>query len=143
MASITSANATLVLVVDTVFPTPVQIQGFGVEDIYDTEDLEIAITKMGVDGVLSAGFVFNEVKQTITLQADSTSNALFDAWNAAQLAAFDIFRAKATVTLPGLGLQWTQTRGVFGKLKPLPDAGKTLKERKFMITWERVIPTPL
>jgi len=140
MASITSANAVFLLAVGSVFNAPVQLQGFATDDIFSTEALETAQVQMGVDGKLSAGFVYNEVKQSITLQADSASNAIFDAWVAANRAASDIFFAQGTVILRSIGTKWALTNGVLVSWPPIPDAKKLLQPRKFGLVWESVSP---
>lgn len=134
--SITAANAIFQIFIPDVFPSPQQLQGFAADDIFDTESQEVVQTQMGVDGLLSAGFVYVETKQTITLQANSPSNDVFDQWNAAQQAALDAFPASAVVVLPALGQKWQLTRGFLTSFKPIPGAGKVLKPRAFTITWQ-------
>jgi hypothetical protein len=140
MASITSANATFMLSITGLFPVPVKLQGFAADDIFSTDPLASVETIMGVDGLLSAGFVFVEVKQGISLQADSPSNTLFDAWHAAQQLAKDVIKADGLVLLPSITTTWTLTKGFLTTYPPIPDGGKTLKPRKFGITWESVSP---
>lgn len=140
--SLSAANAIIMLSITGVFPTPVQLQGFGTDDVVDGERLVSAQVQMGVDGNLSAGFVYVEYKQNITLQADSSSNALFDAWWSAMQVAQDVFPANAVITLAGVSTKWSMTRGFLTGYPPIPDAGKLLKPRKFEITWQRVLPTP-
>ena len=137
--SITSANATFLLGIADVFPVPQQLTQFAADDLFDTEAIDSAEVRMGVDGSLTAGFVFVPVKQTITLQADSPSCALFDAWWAAQQVAKDVFSAFGIVILPGLGTKWALTNGFLTSYKPIPDAKKLLEPRKFGITWEKVL----
>lgn len=138
--SITSANATFFLAVASVFPTPLQLQGFATEDVFETEPVEAAEVAMGVDGFMSAGFVFVPVKQTIALQAGSDSNDLFDNWYAAQQVAQELFRASGVLLLPSISKKWQMTNGVLSSYKPIPDAKKKLEPRRFGITWERVSP---
>jgi hypothetical protein len=140
MGSITSANATFLLAVAGVFPVPQQLQGFSADDIFGTDPLEVAETSMGVDGVLSAGFVFVPVKQSITLQADSDSNNIFDDWYLAEQVAKDKFRCSGIVLLPSIGKKWTLNNGAMTTWPPMPDAGKVLRPRKFGVTWESVSP---
>lgn len=135
--SITAANAIFQLFIPDIFPAPQQLQGFSTDDIFDTEDQQSVQTQMGVDGLLSAGFVFVEVKQSITLMPNSPSNDVFDQWNASQLAALDSFPASAVVILPAIGKKWQMTRGFLTSYKPIPGAGQVLKPRKFGITWQR------
>lgn len=142
MATITSANSVLMLGVTSLFPTPQQIQGFSTDDIFSTDPLESAEVIMGVDGKLSAGFVYVLVKQMYNLQADSASVSIFDQWYAAQQSAQDLFFANATIVLPSLGQKWAMTKGVLSNYPPMPDAGKTLKPRKFTITWESISNAP-
>lgn len=143
MASITAANSVLYMAITGLFPTPQKLQGYATDDIYSTDAMETAETQMGVDGFLSAGFVFVPVKQNYSLQADSNANVIFDNWNAAQQAQIELYRANATITLPSLGKKWTMTNGVLTSFPPMPDAGKTLKPRKYGITWERITPSPI
>lgn len=138
--SITSANAIFTLVIASVFPVPVQLQGFSADDIFSTDPLEAAQIQMGVDGILSGGFVYNEVKQSITLQADSKSNQLFDAWYAAQLVAQDVFEAQGFVNLKAISKKYAMARGFLTSYPPMPDGGKVLKPRKFGITWNSISP---
>lgn len=141
--SITAANAVYMLSIIPVFPVPVQLQGFGADDVFGTDPLTVAETVMGVDGLLSAGFVFNAVTQNITLQADSESNDVFDAWYAAQQVIKDTYRAQAVVMLKAINRKWTMTNGVLTTYPPLPDAKKVLQPRRFGITWESVFPSPV
>lgn len=140
MSSITSANAIILLSVTNLFPVPVQLEGFMADDIYDTEEVSPVETVMGADGKLSAGYTPFPTKQSFSIQADSASAAIFDAWQAAQSAATDVYFANATVLLPGLGTSYTQKRGALTGYKAIPDAKKILQGRKFTITWESVVP---
>lgn len=139
--SITAANAIVMLSIIGIVPVPQQIQGFAADDVFDTDAIESAEVSMGVDGVMTAGFVFVPVRQTFTVQADSPSASIFDLWWATQQAAADIFYANGLVVLPSLGQKWQQTKGALTSWKPIPDAKKLLQARKFQITWESVLPS--
>jgi hypothetical protein len=86
MSTLTGANAVLMLTIPPLFTTPQQIQGFAADDVYDLDEIESVETLMGVDGILSGGFVWKSQPQTIMLQADSPSNAVFDTWYSQQVA---------------------------------------------------------
>lgn len=143
MASITSANAVVTLSIPLLFPIPQQLQGFAVDDIYDTDAIKSVETMMGVDGILSAGFVFVEILQNYSLQADSASNRLFDTWWTQMQAAQDVYFANGQILLPGVSTKFSMTRGVLSAYKPLPDAKKTLQPRRYAITWNKVAPAPV
>lgn len=141
--SITAANSIITLAVDSVFPAPVQLQGFAADDVFDIETIETTETLMGVDGFLSGGFVFVPIKWNIALQADSLSNFLFDAWFSAQTAARDTFTANGEVVLPTLHVSFILTNGYLTTYKPAPDGKKLLQPRKYGITWNTIQPIPI
>jgi len=141
--SITSANAVYTLSISDLFTSPTPLQGFSADDIFTTSPLASAETIMGLDGYLSAGFVFVPVVQQISLQADSDSNTIFDQWWQASQLAKDIYAASGVVLLPGINFQWTLTKGYLTSYPPIPDAAKTLRPRRFGITWQSVFPSPI
>jgi hypothetical protein len=141
MTDLTGANAVIMLSIAGLFNFPQQLQGFAADDVFDTEALESAETRMGVDGILSAGFVFVPVRQGYALQADSPSIFIFDTWWATQQTTESIFRATGTIIMPALGKQWSLTRGVLHSYIPIPTVKKLAQPQKFGIVWERVIPT--
>ena len=105
MATITSANSVLSLAINKYFPVPQVIQGFAVDDAFESESVQQSETLMGVDGILSGGKVFVPYKMTIHLQADSPSVFLFDAWRNAQDADADVYAASGSIVL-------SSTRGI-------------------------------
>lgn len=143
MASITSANAVLLLSITDLFSTPQQLQQFAADDIYDIDAQQVAETAMGVDGYLAAGFVWAEVKQKITLQADSPSNMVFEQWNEAQKAVQDIYRANGSVTLKSVNRKYTMINGVLTSYTPASSGKKVLQARTYEITWQRINPAPM
>lgn len=139
MATITSANAVLTLAVNNFFPVPQTIQGFAVDDAFESEAVEQAETLMGVDGKLSAGKVFVPYKMTIHLQADSPSVNLFNAWRNAQDAAVDVFSASGSITLPSTNMVYTLQNGYLTSAEPFPGVKRTLEPVVYEITWQRII----
>lgn len=141
--NITSANAIYALQIAELFDVPIQLQGFSADNVFGTEPMASAETSMGIDGFLSAGFVFVPVVQNVELQADSPSNDLFDQWWQASQINLDIFPAQGIITLLSIGKKWQLRNGVLTTFPPIPDAQKTLRPRRFGITWERVSPAPV
>jgi hypothetical protein len=138
--SITASNALFFINIPGVFFTPQQLQGFAADDIFEMEGIQTAETLMGVDGVLSAGFVYVPIPQSITLQADSDSLQVFNDWFAAEQLAGEKIRASGFVEFPALQRKWAMSGGILTNYKPMPGAGKTLRPMKNEITWERVSP---
>lgn len=141
--SISASNAVITLSIPPLFVVPQQLQGFGADDVFDIPAIESVETMMGVDGVLSAGFVFVKIPWSFTLQADSASNSVFDIWWTQMQAAQDVYAASGQVSLSSIGTKFNLTNGYLTSYKPAPDAKKLLQARKFTITFERIAPAPL
>lgn len=142
MTSITSANAVLMLAIPPLFPVPQQLQGFAADDIYDIPQIRSVEVMMGVDGLLSGGFVYVEIRQEISLQADSASNLVFDTWWTQMQAAQDVYVANGIIQLPSIATKFQMVRGFLTGYKPSPGAKKVLQPRRYEITWESVAPAP-
>lgn len=140
--SITSANAVLMISIPPLFAIPQQLQGFATDDIYDIPAIKSVEVMMGVDGKLSGGFVFAQVPQSITLQADSASNAVFDTWWNQMQAAKDTYIASGLIKLPGVFTKFSQRVGYLTGYKPAPAGKRVLQPRTYEITWQSIIPAP-
>jgi len=143
MASLTGATALITLTIPGLFSSPQQLQGFAADDIYDVDQQVITETLMGVDGILSGGFVLVAVKQNITLQSDSASNAIFEQWAAIQRQNRDSLTANGYTALKALGRAYRSTKGFLTDYPPVPSVGKLIKPRKYSITWESVLAVPI
>jgi hypothetical protein len=141
--TITSNNSVFTITIPGIFAAPQRLQQFAVDDIYDTEMMRPNEVMMGVDGNLTGGFVFVEVKQAIQLMADSQSGRIFDQWNSFMIALQDAYPAFGSITQPSLGQSYVLTKGFLTGYQPLADAKKLLQPRKFEITWQRIVNNPL
>src|SRR6266478_393292 len=106
MASITGATTIITITIPPLFSSPQQLQGFAADDVFETDPIDSIERYMGVDGIMSAGFVFVPITQHFALQADSPSNAVFDQWWNAQFAAKDVLFASGVAILIALGTKW-------------------------------------
>ena len=140
--SLTSANAIISLSQPILFPTPQVLQNFAADDITDIESVRVLEHQMGVDGVLSFGFVWAERLQEITLKGDSASNLFFDTINTQQEAAQDVYPLNGTIVLNSVGLMFNLINGGLETYKPIPAVRKILQPRRYRIVWNRVIPVP-
>jgi hypothetical protein len=138
MATITSANSTLAISITGLFQAPQNIKGYASDDAFTADALEMAEVVMGVDGHLSAGFVFSQVKQTITIMPDSPSIPFFDTWASAEKAVHEKYVANATAILPAVGKKYTMTNGYLTTVPVMPSVKKTLQPQVYVITWESV-----
>jgi hypothetical protein len=147
--TITSATSVYMLSVAGVFSTAVQLQGWGVDEAFDTEAVDAAETQVGVDGFGVAGWIPREVPQTLTLIASSPSNALFDQWMAAEDAIQDILYCSATIDIPALSKRLSLAYGTLKRYTPSPNVKKVLQPRVYMIHWlpqpgiPAIVPSPM
>jgi len=143
MATLTALNSTIMLAVASVYPTAQQLQGYAADDIFDVEDIEVAETVMGIDGLLSGGLIYVPVPWTITLQGNSASNSVFDGWYNYQKAIGDVTTATLNIALPGLGYKWIYSNGFLKKYSPAPSAKKIVQPRKFMVEFNTISVQPI
>lgn len=143
MSSLTSANSVIMLTIPGIFDTPQQIQGYSADDIFDTAQVSNAETSMGIDGRLSAGWIPAPKVQTFTLQADSQSVSFIDQWILEESQNREKFPANGTILLTAVGTSYQMVRGFLTSANIMPDAKKILQPRKFVITWESIVGSPV
>ncbi len=140
MTTLTSANSVLMLGVGLVFPVPQKIEGYATDETFAFEAVQLAQAVMGVDGRMSAGYTPQPVVQTISIQADSPSKFIFEAWIAAMKTAREVFYSNGTLAIPSLERKYTLQRGVLTQAPMVPTARSILQPMTFQITWENVSP---
>jgi hypothetical protein len=138
--SLTGANSIITISQATLFPQGVQLQGFAADDVTDIESAKILEHLMGVDGVLSFGFVWEPRMQEITLQGNSDSNAVFDQINNQQQAVQDVYPLNGIVILPAIGLTFQLENGGLENYKPMPKVDRLIRPRKYRIVWNKCTP---
>jgi len=137
MATITSANSVLTLSIEGLY-APINIQGYAVDDAFESESVQQSEVLMGVDGNLSGGKVWIPYKMTIHLQADSPSVEVFDNWRSNQDAFVDVFVANGTIILPSTGISYALYNGYLTAATPFPAVKKTLQPVVYEITWQTI-----
>lgn len=126
--------------VGLVFPVPQKIEGYATDEAFAFEAVQLAQAVMGVDGRMSAGYTPQPVVQTISIQADSPSKFIFEAWIAAMKTAREVFYSNGTLAIPSLERKYTLQRGVLTQAPMVPTARSILQPMTFQITWENVSP---
>lgn len=139
---ITAADAIVTLACTPIFTAPQTIEGFGEDQVFGVPMVEIAITRMGVDGQMAAGYIFVKQPWNFTLLPSSPSCDVFDDVKAAQDAARTTFYWQGFVTAPSLGKSWELLNGTLTRYSPASDARQVFADRTFELTWQRVIPIP-
>lgn len=137
--TITSADAIFALTVPNLYNSAQTIEGYQADAMFALGDTEVATSVRGADGKLSAGFVFGEQLQTISIMPDSPSLNIFDTWYKTSQTAKAVFRCNATIILPAISRKYTLTNGVLQRVKVIPDANRVLQGMTFQINWENVV----
>ena len=123
---ITSANATLILTVENLYPAGVKIEGFSTDNSFAMDDDTIAETHMGVDGKMTAGFTPSEKSITITLDAGSPSyDVLCNIYNTSK-TNMTVLETSMQRTVPALGKEFSLKNGVMISGHPVPSGEKVL-----------------
>jgi hypothetical protein len=102
--SITSANTSINLTIPGLYSSGVVLENFDVNDILDSEPQTLTEGRVGADGFLAAGYVFNLNKFRIAFQANSASIPVFYQWKAAQDAVREVIAGSMKIINDALGL---------------------------------------
>jgi hypothetical protein len=140
MANITAANAVFMLAIPPIYTAPQQIVGFASDSAWDAGESEPAEIMIGVDGIVSAGFVPFLTDFTVHLQADSPSSSIFETWLESQKTTLTIYFGVATLLIPAINRKYAMSQGVLRRMPPLPGTRKVLQPRDFVITWGDISP---
>lgn len=125
-ASLTVANSVINMTVEGLHPNGVRLQGYAADNVFEFGDVENGEFSMGIDGKLSAGFVYNEIPFTITLQADSPSLVIFEQIWQRERADRDKLEIGITVASPSLGKRATLRTGFMRSYKA-PQGQRTMQ----------------
>ena len=133
--TLTSANSVFTLAIDDLYPVAQKLEGYSTDDAFSMDASAVTETQVGVDGHVGHGFVFNPVKQNITLQANSPSTKIFDDWYNAMQAAREVYTCSAVIYIPSIRKKYTLTKGALSEYSPMPGAKKILEPLRYSITW--------
>lgn len=135
---ITSANAELILTVADIFPSGIVLQMFGTDQSYNMDAVDIAETRMGVDGKMVAGYVPVIYPVTITLEASSPSRfSLSTVWEAMKTNR-KIYVCNLICTLPSVGERLSWSGGVLKNGQVVPSGQKTLGPTNWSFDFEQL-----
>ncbi len=138
VGDITSANATLVLTVDELFPQGIRLSMFATDQAMDMSELTVAETRMGVDGNMVAGFVPTPKEVTVTLEAASPSYESLAALYRATERKRGAYRCTLVASAPAVGRTFTWTEGVLVRGTPVPAFRKTLEPTSWTFRFARL-----
>jgi hypothetical protein len=153
VGTITSANSSLILtprlagILSGLLPALAgagfAVQGYSTDDAFATDTVDSAEARMGVDGILSAGYLPRMTKQTITLSPDSPSILSFEALIGAQDTVREVIFLDGILTLPSVNHTYALVNGVLTRLTPIAPAKRVLEPVSYEITWGLIQPAPV
>ena len=135
MSTITSANGVITASVQGLFPSPVTLEGWAVDDAFALDEVTLAEAKIGVDGMAAYGYVPTLSPFTIRLLANSPSLFFFEEIVNQTMALGEVFIINLTVYLPSVGKRYVFSNGTLLSGKLMPDGKKTLADQDFKMTF--------
>lgn len=136
--NITAANSTAILVVDTLYPAGVVIEGYSTDSAWTMDSDTIAETRMGIDGRMSAGVVPSIKVVTLTLEANSPSiEPLTRIYQSVQ-NNYDAYNCKLVISLPALSARYILSDGVMQQAQPMPNINQVLDPVAFVFHFGRL-----
>ena len=133
---ITSANATLYLTVEELYPNGVQLMQFSTDQSYASENEQIAETRMGVDGMMVAGYTPNIKQVTVSLEVSSPSVAVFDYILQATKANRKPYRCSLVADVPSIGKTFTWSYGTLQTGSLSGGASKVLNPMQYVFHFQ-------
>lgn len=141
--TITSANSKFTVTVPLFGLGPFTLEGYSADAAFAADTVDVAETRVGVDGKMSAAYVPFIVPITVTLEPNSESMTFFENWLGAQQAIREVGYAGAVIDIPSIGRSYICTKGALKRITPVPTAQKSLQPVVYAIDWESVQPVPL
>lgn len=136
--NITDADATIIMLVDKLYPQGVRLQQFSTDAMASESDETFAETRMGVDGQMVAGYVDDVKSITVTLEPSSPSIQYMETLAAAMRSNKTIYEVTFLINIPSQSRNITCSKGVLKTGKRLPDMDKTLQPVAYTFDFEKV-----
>lgn len=136
----TSADGTFTLTFSAVFNAPCVLENWGTDRAFEQEAVEMAESRMSIDGKLNRGFVVRQVTQTITLSSLSSSVPVLEAIIAYQRQQRTLVSVGAELILPSLKRRYTFVNGCLTSGSIAPTVAATVEDRTFTFSWEDIKP---
>ena len=135
---ITSANASAVMTIEELYPNGIKLERFSTDAAIVADSQQIAETRMGVDGNMSAGVTPNIYPVTITLEANSPSATAFSTLQEATSANKQLYICNLTIKLPSIGKTYQFSNGVLQTANPMPALNKVLAPTTWVFHFEKM-----
>lgn len=142
LENITSANASVVLVVDKIIPAGVQLEHFSTDQAFSQSEITVVEDRMGVDGHLAAGWIPAIKTVQVSLEANSPSLVYMDMLQRAMENNREIYECTLVATLPALRKVYTWSKGVLKSGTLVSSAKKVLDPTAWTFDFATLTITP-
>ncbi len=134
--NITSANASAILIVETLYPAGIVLEQFATDQSMNFDEVSYSQSRIGVDGKMVSAFMPSMKGLTITLEASSPS--LVGLSQLAQMMTQNrqLYACTLVVQIPSLNKVFTYSNGVLESGKLVPDTKKVLEPVSFKFQFE-------
>lgn len=141
--NITSANATAVMVIDTLFPVGFALEEFSTDQSITMGEDTVTETRMGVDGRMAAGFTPTIKSVTVSFEEFSPSVTFLQTLYQAMQINKKTYDVTLIVTVPSVSKVFTFTGGVMKTAKSFPDNKKVLDPVSYSFDFEKMVILPI
>lgn len=137
---ITSANAVCVLTIEGGVANAIPVDSFSTDQAINSETMEIAETRLTLDGELLGGYVPSMVPVTLTLEPTSDAYRLIELGFQAARASQKAMRCSLLFMLPAIKKAVRYEDGILQSLTMIPPVGRTLQTRqvRFVFSSENI-----
>lgn len=136
VGNITDADAIIILTIENLYPSGVQLQGFAADTAWTAGDSQVAEARMGVDGKLSAGYTPVPRTITVALEASSPSLEVMRRLVEASQVSRAVFTCHMQITIPAQEKEYQLANGVLQTAHDLSDGKKVLDPSQFTFLFE-------
>lgn len=134
---ITSANSVLVMTVESLYPAGIRLQQFAVDNAATMDQVQIAETRMGVDGHMAAGYTPAIHPLVIHLEASSPSYDVMLTLYNAQRAMRKPLDVTIVATIPSISRAYTWSTGTLKTGTPFHSVQKVLSPSQWAFDFEK------
>ncbi len=134
--TITSANSTAILQVESLFPSGIVLEQFSIDQSIIFDEVNFTENRIGVDGKMASGFVPSIKSVNVFLEASSPSFPLLCQLGEVMSQNKCVYACTLVVNIPSIKKVYTFSNGVLKSGRLFPDNKKTLEPVNFRFEFE-------
>ncbi len=134
--NITSANASAILTVESLYPSGIVLEQFSIDQGIIMEDVQYSVSRMGIDGKMTSGFIPSIKSVNIVLEASSPSLVALTQLAEMMVQNKTTYACNLMVEIPALSKSFNFSNGVLESGKIFPENKKVLEPVNFRFQFE-------